>query len=110
MKLLLDENLSRRIVPILQDAYPGTTQAVLAGLEKADDRKLWEFAKAGSYVIVTKDDDFIEMQSVFGHPPKIILLGLGNCSNQQVAEVLLRLQANIEAALAKSDTGFVEVV
>lgn len=29
MKLLLDENLSRRLVPFLQNAYPGTTQAVL---------------------------------------------------------------------------------
>jgi len=47
VKLLLDENISRRIVPTLQDAYPGTTQAVLVGLEKADDRALWAFAKAG---------------------------------------------------------------
>ena len=37
MKLLLDENLSRRLVPFLQHAYPGTSQVVLLGLESASD-------------------------------------------------------------------------
>jgi len=110
VKLLLDENLSRRIVPALQAAYPGTTQAVLAGQEKADDRQLWEFARAGEYVIVTKDDDFIKIQSVLGYPPKIILLSLGNCTNQQVTEALIGTKAEIEAALSKQGTGFVEVI
>ena len=35
MKLLLDENLSRRLVPFLQEAYPGSSQVVLLGLEQA---------------------------------------------------------------------------
>jgi len=35
MKLLLDENLSRRLVPFLQNDYPGSTQVVLVGLESA---------------------------------------------------------------------------
>jgi predicted nuclease of predicted toxin-antitoxin system len=29
MKLLLDENLSRRLAPFLQEAYPGSSQVVL---------------------------------------------------------------------------------
>ena len=33
MKLLLDENLSRRLVPFLQNAYPGTSQVVLLGVK-----------------------------------------------------------------------------
>jgi hypothetical protein len=33
MKLLLDENLSRRIVPFLQSDFPGTTQVALEGIE-----------------------------------------------------------------------------
>ena len=35
MKLLLDENLSRRIVPLLQALYPASSQVVLEGLERA---------------------------------------------------------------------------
>jgi len=37
MKLLLDENLSRRLVPFLQAASPGSTQVALEGLERASD-------------------------------------------------------------------------
>lgn len=38
MKLLLDENLSRRLVPFLQHDYPGSSQVVLLGLESASDQ------------------------------------------------------------------------
>ncbi len=37
MKLLLDENLSRRIIPFLQNAYPGSTQIALINMETASD-------------------------------------------------------------------------
>ena len=37
MKLLLDENLSHRLVPRLQTAYPGSSQVTLVGLGSADD-------------------------------------------------------------------------
>ena len=42
MKLLLDENLSRRIVPFLQSAFPGSTQVALLGLETASDSQMQE--------------------------------------------------------------------
>ena len=35
MKLLLDVNLSRRLVPFLQHDYPGSNQVVLLGMESA---------------------------------------------------------------------------
>ena len=46
MKLLLDENLSRRLVPFLLTAYPESTQVVLVGLEAASDVQIWEYAKS----------------------------------------------------------------
>ncbi len=57
MKLLLDENLSRRLVPALQEQFPGSSQVVLLGLEQASDPELWEYAREHDFVIVTKDDD-----------------------------------------------------
>lgn len=58
MKLLLDENLSYRIVSALQDTYPDSTQVRLVGLERVDDHSIWQLAKKNDYVIVTKNDDF----------------------------------------------------
>jgi predicted nuclease of predicted toxin-antitoxin system len=38
MKRLLDENLSRRLVPFLQHDFPGSTQVVLLGMASASDK------------------------------------------------------------------------
>ena len=74
MKLLLDENLSRRIVPFIQDAYPDSTQVALVGLEKMSDKMIRQYAIDHNYIITTKDADFYEMNLVYGQPPKIIRL------------------------------------
>ena len=44
MKLLLDENLSRRIVPFIQDLYPDSTQVALIGMEQLDDKAIRQYA------------------------------------------------------------------
>ena len=72
MKLLLDQNISKRIIAALQECYPSSTQVYLEGLEKADDKKIWDFAKKHDYIIVTKDSDFHEFSLIYGPPPKII--------------------------------------
>lgn len=46
MKLLLDENLSRRLVDRLADLFPGSTHVALAGLLHSPDTSIWEHAKA----------------------------------------------------------------
>ena len=40
MKLLLDENLSRRLVPFLQENYPESSQVALLGMEQTSDVEL----------------------------------------------------------------------
>ena len=109
MKLLLDENLSRRLVPALQEMYPGSTQIALLGLEQASDLNIWEFARQGDYVLVTKDDDFRGLANLLGFPPKIILLALGNSTNRKVLETLTSLKAEIVAALSAPELGLIEI-
>lgn len=50
MKLLLDENLSRRIVPFLQADFPESTQVALLGMESASDSDIWQYAKDHGFV------------------------------------------------------------
>ncbi len=57
MKLLLDENLSRRIIPALQRRFPGSSQVSLLGLERATDGELCKYAAENGFVLVSKDDD-----------------------------------------------------
>ena len=58
MKLLLDENLSDRIVHRITDLYPSSEHAKTLLLTNTDDSVIWEYAKANDFVIVSKDSDF----------------------------------------------------
>jgi len=109
MKLLLDENLSRRIVPFLQTAFPGSTQIALLGLETASDSEIWQYAKDNGYVIVSRDSDFQERSLVAGRPPQVIWLKIPNRSKTVVLNILLEHQAEIEQALIEQNLACVEL-
>ena len=61
MRLLFDQNLSFKLCARLADLFPGSTQARLLGLDRADDRTLWDHAAANDLAFVTQDADFAEM-------------------------------------------------
>ncbi len=109
MKLLLDENLSQRLVPALQAAYPDSTQVSLIGLAGAEDGAVRQHAGAHGFTLVTKDDDFVEWASHRGPPPVVIRLTLGNCRNQRVLAVLLEHRERFEQAVARPSTSLLEV-
>ena len=110
MKLLLDENLSRRLVPFLQHAYPGTSQVVLLGLESASDREVWQKAKDDGYVIVTRDADFQELSLVWGQPPKVVRLRTPNQTRAATLKVLLDHRELIVESLLTHDLASVEII
>jgi len=89
LKLLLDQNISKRIVPTLQTSYSDSSQVYLEGLEKASDKDIWEFSKKNKFTVVTKDSDFHELAIIYGPPPKIIWLKCGNQNNQFILDLLL---------------------
>lgn len=109
MKLLLDENLSRRIVPLLQAKYPGSSQIALLHLAAATDREIWEYARANDFVIVTRDSDFHELGTLYGAPPKVIWLKTGNQSKASTLRSLLDRKEDISAALLQDDKNCIEI-
>ena len=58
MKLLFDENLSPRLVTLLDQEYPGSAHLRDVGLSGAPDASVWEHARDEGFAIVSKDDDF----------------------------------------------------
>jgi len=104
MKLLLDENLSRRVVPFLQAAFPGSSQVVLEGLEQASDLEVWKHALVNGFVVVTKDSDFYELSLLYGPPPQVVWLQIGNASKGRVMQVLLNNAEEIRQRLCDPAT------
>lgn len=109
MKLLLDENLSRRIVPFLQATFPGSTQVALVGLESASDFEVWQYAKDNGFVIVSRDSDFQERSLIAGHPPQVVWLKIPNRSKTIVLNILLDHHTEIEQALIEQNRACVEI-
>lgn len=88
MKLLLDENLSPRLVKLLSDLYPGSSHVRECHLERASDHQIWEYAGTNGFAIVSKDSDFEQRSVLEGHPPKVIWVRMGNCSTHAICELL----------------------
>jgi predicted nuclease of predicted toxin-antitoxin system len=74
VKLLFDENLSRKLVLRLAELYPDSAHVVEFDLLDSPDRKIWEHAKAMGFVIVSTHSDFYELATTIGPPPKVVWL------------------------------------
>jgi predicted nuclease of predicted toxin-antitoxin system len=104
MKMLLDANLSFRLVKKLADVYPQCLHVSRTGLTSpASDQEIWHWAKANDYIIiVSNDEDYRFLLERFGSPPKVVLLRTGNQSTEQIASILLE-KSKVIFELAKSD-------
>ena len=63
-------------------------------MKSADDPTIWDYAKDNDFMIVSKDADMHDLSLVFGNPPKVVWLRIGNCSTRQIEE-LLRLDYDV---------------
>lgn len=104
--LLLDENLAARLVRAVGDIFPGFAHVSELGLLGRPDQYIWQAARSRGMAIVTKDEDFQRLSILRGHPPKVIWVGLGNCSTTEVSQLRRRRQKEIEDFLADEDAAF----
>lgn len=95
MKLLYDQNISRRLVKELEDAFPGSSHVFLLGLHNAPDEEVWDYAREHGFSIVTQDSDFYERSLLRGIPPKVIWLRTGNTSTRHIMQLLLQYRDEI---------------
>ena len=94
MKLLFDENLSHTLTRRLSDLFPDSVHVRDIDMKASGDQKVRDYAKAGDFMIVSKDADMHDLSLLFGNPPKVIWVRLGNCSTRQV-ENLLRMEFEV---------------
>lgn len=95
MKLLFDQNLSPRLARSLSDIFPGSVHVREVGLQAEQDDAVWQHAATHQLVIVSKDADFHQRSFLYGHPPKVIWIRLGNCSTSQIETLLCARLADL---------------
>lgn len=110
MKLLFDENLAPSLALALADIFPQSTHVARIGLGAAQDREVWEYARAQHYTLVSKDSDFHELSLLFGSPPKVVWIRRGNCTTRQI-EIMLRNKAeNIRSLIDNSEFTYLVIL
>lgn len=88
MRLLFDQNLSFKLVRLVDDVYPDSIHVRDPQLVEADELTIWRYAAEHDLVIVSKDSDFHQMSLLYGHPPKIVWLRVGNAPTSDIAKLL----------------------
>lgn len=106
MKLLFDHNLSYRLVAAVAELYPGSVHVRDVDLDTALDERVWNYAAEQGYVLASKDIDFYQRSLLFGLPPKVIWIRLGNCSTDDVATLLRARQSDLLAFAEDKDASF----
>ena len=105
MNLWLDAQLSPRLARWINQQFPGVIATALRdlGLRDADDAVIFQRACAANVVVMTKDRDFVDLQSRRGSPPKIIWLTCGNTSESALQAILTQHLKTALGFLAGTD-------
>ncbi len=108
----IDANLPPKTVEWLRESFDVKAEHVFfMNLLTAEDSEIFKNAQNSkdSIIIITKDEDFIELVLKKKSPPKIIWITVGNLSNKQLKKLLID---NFKAAvihLQSSQELFVEI-
>lgn len=109
MRLLLDQNLSVRLVERIADLFPDSTHTSLIGFEQESDVAVWEYARENGFAVVSKDSDLIHISLARGLPPSIVWIRLGSCTTRDIEGILRRNAARIEELASDKEGGILEL-
>ncbi len=90
MSLLLDENISPRLIQRLISLFPGMAHVRDVGLKEASDPRIWEWAKQNSFTVLTADADFVALSRRLGCPPNVIHLERCDSPFRKIEELIRR--------------------
>ena len=111
MKLLIDANLSYRLSKRVSYLFEVVIHAERTGLPiPASDIDIGNWARENEFLLLlTRDDDFAQIQQTRGFPPKIIMMRIQNRSTQYVAELLEKHFQDIIDLASDEEQGILEI-
>ncbi len=94
MTLWLDAHISPKLVPWIQDTFSADVVHIRdVDLRHAEDPDIFYKARTADAIVVTKDQDFVELLDRLGPPPKVIWVTCGNTSNAHLKTIFLKTLA-----------------
>jgi predicted nuclease of predicted toxin-antitoxin system len=109
MKILLDANISWKLVNKLTPVFDECVHVDLLGLPvPVTDNEIWSYALKNEFAIITKDNDFLDLLDLNGFPPNVVLIKTGNNSSNALAELLINAKSKIEE-MENNEYGLLEI-
>lgn len=110
MKLWIDAQLSPAIAAWLNRTFDDIeAESIRAlGLRNATDLEIFKAANIADVVVLSKDDDFIQLIEQKGTPPKQLWVTCGNTSNAKMKKILSSVLPKAKK-LIKSGENIVEI-
>ena len=108
MRFLVDAQLPPALARWLGERGFAATPVRELGLRESDDGSIWNFATAGDWTVLTKDEDFVAR--CVGNPaaPTVVWLRIGNCTNRVLFAWLEPFLLEIKNRLSQGEK-FIEV-
>lgn len=106
---IIDNNLSYKIKKPLIPYFPGIIHVTDIIGNDSDDIQIWDIAKAKNLHILSKDRDFITIQTKNGFPPKILWMNIGNCKTKLVVSLLMQFKNEIHSFAKSVNIGILRI-
>jgi len=99
--IIIDENLSDKLVNKLRDLFPDLLHVKQLGLTRTKDSVIWQYAQRQSIrAILSADSDLVTLAIELGTPPKVIQIAECNFTTSEVADLLRQQAVRITRFLA----------
>ena len=102
MRFLIDAQLPPALARFIESQGLESRAVREVGLREAEDEVIWTFAASEQWVVITKDEDFVERVLARQSGPQIVWLRLGNCTNRVLLALLQPIFADV---LRELETG-----
>jgi predicted nuclease of predicted toxin-antitoxin system len=110
VKLLLDENLSWRMIkqltPFFAEVVPVSESKII---QPADDISIWNYAKKNGFTIISKDDDFEKIVLLRKAPPKLVYLKTYNLDTKKLVDLILENKDKIIEFVNSNENDIFEI-
>jgi predicted nuclease of predicted toxin-antitoxin system len=103
MRLLVDAQLPPALASWLGERGFSASPVRDVGLRNSDDGSIWNFATAGGWIVITKDEDFISRCLTDSRGPAVVWLRVGNCTNRILFARLEPLLPEIRRRLSEGE-------
>ena len=103
MKLLIDQNISHKIIDSISDIYPESIHVTELNLAEDTDLQIWEYALVNDFVFLTTDSETCNRNVISTNSPKIICIKSEVVTTTKVEWTLRVNQETIEQFINSND-------